>query len=526
MRESRETPCSPVGDDSAGGVGKATSRTPTMHGQGESDRPIRPTKPSNKTGQPAVERTEERGRAKENAGQQNTHRTQRGGSVPNTLDRVRLAARRKRKERFSALFHPITVERLREAFVRIKKSAAPGTDGVTWEQYERGLDGNINELHARLHKGAYRVRPSRRAYIPKPDGRQRPLGVASLEDKIVQRALGEVLNAIDEVDFQGFSYGFRPRRRAHEALDALAIGIRFKKISWILDADIRDDFGSINHEWMSKFLEHRIADRRVLRLIRKWLKAGVVENGQWTASEEGSPQGSSISPLLANGYLPYALDLGVQNWRERYARADVIIVRWADDFVVGFQHEGDAIRFTEELRDRLRKFSLELHPEKTRIIRFGRFARRDSKRFDGRRKPETFNFLGFTHFCGQNRNGKFMVGRITRRKRMTSKLAQVKTERRKRMHDPIKEQARWLAAVVRGYFEHHAIPGNWKALGAFRTQITRLWYRSLRRRSQRTRINWKRMTTIAKACLPAARILHPWPEQRLAAIIQGKSRMR
>lgn len=430
---------------------------------------------------------------KENASQQNAHRTQGRESAPSALERIRQAAIRDRKQRFNALFHHVTEERLKQAFLKIKRNASPGTDGVTWERYEADLDRNIGDLHSRLQRGAYRVKPSRRAYIPKPDGRQRPLGIAALEDKIVQRAVTEVLNAIYEVDFLGFSYGFRPQRQAHVALDALAIGIRFKKISWVLDADIRGYFDAINHDWIVRFLEHRIADRRMLRLIRKWLKAGVIENGEWQASKEGSPQGASISPLLANIYLHYVLDLWVQQWRGRHARGDVIIVRWADDFVVGFQYEEDASRFKEELRDRLKKFSLELHPEKTRLIRFGRFASRDCVRFEGKRKPETFNFLGFTHYCGVNRNGKFMVRRVTLRKRLTAKLHEVKAELRQRMHQPIIEQGTWLASVVRGYFQYHAVPGNWHALGAFRTQCTRLWYKSLRRRSQKSRLNWDRM---------------------------------
>jgi len=446
--------------------------------------------------------------------------------VPSALERVRQAALRSRDEQFSALFHHITIERLEAAFLRIKQDAAPGVDGVTWEQYAENLNKNIEDLHLRLRTGAYRAKPSRRAYIPKSDGRQRPLGVAALEDKMVQRAATEVLNAIYEVDFLGFSYGFRPGRQAHQALDALAIGIRFKKISWILDADVRGYFDSIDHNWMMKFMEHRVSDKRMLRLIKKWLKAGVIEDGQWFASEAGSPQGASISPLLANIYLHYVLDLWAHQWRQRYARGDVIIVRWADDFVVGFQYEDDAKRFHAELRDRFKKFSLELHPEKTRLIRFGRFARRDGRHFDGRKKPETFDFLGFTHYCGVNRKGKFMIRRITMKKRFSTKLHEVKSELRKRMHQSIAEQAKWLSSVVRGYFQYHAIPGNWKVLGAFRTQVTRMWYKTLRRRSQKSRLNWGRMTKIADAVLPPARILHPWPEQRFAATIQGRSPVR
>jgi RNA-directed DNA polymerase len=500
-------------------AGKVADRNPAMNGHGKSYRLTVPTKPPNKVGQPTAEAVEGKGLTKENASQQNTHRAQNRDGVPSALERVRQVAIRNKKERFSALFHHITIDRLRNAFLKTKKSAAPGIDGVTWEQYEEGHEDNLKDLHTRLHKGAYRARPSRRAYIPKADGRQRPLGIAALEDKIVQRAVTEMLNAIYEVDFLGFSYGFRPGREPHVALDALAVGIRRKKISWILDADIRGFFDSINHDWLMKFLEHRIADRRVLRLIRKWLKAGVIEEGEWKASEEGSPQGASISPLLANVYLHYALDLWVQWWRQHQARGDVIIVRWADDFVVGFQYEADARRFLEELRDRFRKFSLDLHPDKTRLIRFGRFARQDAGRKDGRRKPETFNFLGFTHQCGVTREGKYLVCRITMKKRFRAKLQEIKAELRRRMHDNLISQGHWLESVVRGYFQYHAIPGNWKAIAAFRTLVTRLWFRTLRRRSQKTRITWERMHRIAKAWLPAAHILHPWPEQRLAARI-------
>lgn len=526
MRENRETLLPPPGNGPEGRVGKAVGHNPTMHRNEESDKPIVPAKLPNKTGQPVAEAMEGRGLVKENTVQQNTLRTQRREGVPSALDRVRQAAQRNKAERFSALFHHVTPERLREAFMSIKKKAAPGIDGVTWVQYERDLDSNIVDLHARLHRGAYHVKPSRRAYIPKADGRLRPLGIAALEDKIVQRVVAEVLNSIYEMDFLGFSYGFRPGRRAHEALDALAIGIRQKKISWILDADIRGYFDAIDHTWMMKFLEHRIADRRVLRLIQKWLKAGVVEEGKWTESTVGSPQGASLSPLLANVYLHYVLDLWGQAWRKRKAQGDVIIVRWADDFVIGFQHGEEAQRFLEELRDRFEKFSLELHPEKTRLIRFGRFAKRDSVRYDGRRKPETFNFLGFTHQCRVNRNGKFMVGRTTMRKRLTAKLKGVKEELRTRMHESTTKQGKWLASVIRGYFQFHAIPGNHEALEAFRTQVARLWYRTLKRRSQRFTLNWERMTKLVTTWLPKARILHPWPEQRFAERIRDKSPVR
>jgi group II intron reverse transcriptase/maturase len=526
MRENRESPQLPTGNGPVGRAGKAESRKSAMCGCGQSYNSILPAKPPNKVAQATAEAVEERELTKENTGRPNIPRTQcRTEGMPNGLERVRQAAQGSRNERFSALFHHITVELLKESFFKIKKDAVPGVDKVTWEQYAGNLDENVEDLHARLHRGAYRAKPSRRTYIPKQDGRQRPLGVAALEDKIVQRATAEVLNAIYEVDFLGFSYGFRPERQPHQALDALTVGIRTKKINWILDADIRDCFGSIDHDWMVKFMEHRILDKRMLRLIKKWLKAGVIEDGKWFASEEGSPQGASISPLLANVYLHYVLDLWVQQWRQRYARGEMIIVRWADDFVVGFQYEDDAKRFHAELRDRLKKFSLELHPDKTRLIRFGRFARQDCEK-DGRRKPETFDFLGFTHYCGISRKGKFMVCRITIKKRLKAKLSEVKTELRKRMHQSIGEQAKWLSSVIRGYYQYHAIPGNFKAISTYRYLITRMWYKTLKRRSQKSKLNWERMKKIAEAVLPRPQILHPWPEQRYAAIIQGRNPVR
>jgi RNA-directed DNA polymerase len=498
-----------------------------MNGHGKSDRPIVPAKLPNKAGKPAAEAVEGRGLTKGNTGQQNTPRTQgRTKEVPRALERVRQAAIRNKKEKFTVLLHHVTVDSLREAFYSIKRKAKAGIDGVTWEQYEAELEKNLKDLHSMLQRGAYRAKPSRRAYIPKPDGRLRPLGIAALEDKIAQRAIAEVLNAIYETDFLGFSYGFRPGHMAHEALDALAVAIRFKKVSWLLDADIQGYFDAICHDWMVKFIEHRIADRRILRLIKNWLKAGVIEEGKWLASEEGSPQGSSISPLLSNIYLHYVLDLWAHHWRNHHARGDVIIVRWADDFVVGFQYLDDAQRFHKELRERFEAFSLNLHPEKTRLIRFGRFARRDCRRENGRGKPETFNFLGFTHSCGESKNGKFLVVRRTMRKRLTAKLHEIKGELRMRMHQSLPEQGAWLRSVVRGYFAYHAIPGNWESLGAFRTQVARQWYRTLRRRSQKSQLNWKRMAKIVNRWLPAARILHPWPEQRFGAITRGKSPVR
>jgi group II intron reverse transcriptase/maturase len=389
-------------------------------------------------------------------------------------------------------------------------------DGVTWAAYGQDLEANLQDLHRRLHAGSYRARPSRRAYIPKADGRQRPLGIAALEDKIVQRAVVEVLNAIYEVDFLGFSYGFRPGRKPHDALDALAVGIYKKKVNWILDADLRDFFTSLDQGWLMKFLEHRIADERVLRLIQKWLKAGVIEDGNWSETPEGTPQGGSASPLLANVYLHYVLDRWVRQWRRCHARGDMIIVRWADDFVVGFEYQGDAKQFLADLRERFAKFSLELHADKTRLIQFGRFAAMNRAE-RGLGKPETFDFLGFTHICGKGRTGQFWLRRITIKKRMRTKLHEVNDQLKRRRHLPVPEQGRWLASVVRGHFAYYAVPGNIRAVNAFRIQVTRHWFKALRRRSQRHRLNWERMDRLATHWLPPARILHPYPEARFAA---------
>ena len=525
MRENRESLHLFLGDGTEERAGKKELPKPAMNRGRQSDKPIIPAKQPNKvleSTHETAEAVEGRGLAKGKAGWQNTSRTQcRTNDVPNALHRIRQAAIRNKGEKFTALLHHITLERLHAAFLGIKKDAAAGVDGVTWRWYEENLENNLQDLHVRIHRGAYRAKPSRRRYIPKPDGRQRPLGIAALEDKVVQRAVTEILNAIYEADFRGFSYGFRLGRRAHEALDALAMGIYRKKVSWVLDADIRGYFDSINHECLVKFIERRISDGRILRLIKKWLKAGVIENGRLAATEDGTPQGASVSPLLANIYLHYVLDGWVQDWRKTKARGEVIIVRWADDFVMGFQYQGDAEKFLVELRERFRQYTLELHPEKTRLIRFGRFARP----IDGR-KPETFNFLGFTHSCGLSRNGKFIVNRKTMRKRLTAKLHEVKGELRKRMHQTIRVQGTWLKSVVRGYFNYHAIPGNADALNAFRKQISRLWYRTLRRRSQRTRMTWERMWKIVELWLPPVRILHPWPNQRFAVMTQGRSRVR
>jgi group II intron reverse transcriptase/maturase len=423
---------------------------------------------------------------------------------------------RDKEARFTALLHHVTLVRLWQAYQAISPKAAPGVDGVTWEAYAVDLGANLRDLHERVQQGRYRASPSRRAYIPKADGRLRPLGIAALEDKIVQRAVVEVLNAIYEVDFRGFSYGFRPGRSPHQALDALAAGITRKKVNWVLDADIRDFFGQLDRGWLEKFLRHRIADERILRLIGKWLTAGVIEDGQWTQSEKGSPQGASASPLLANVYLHYVLDLWADWWRKRHAHGEVIIVRFADDFIVGFEHQQDAERFLDELRGRFAEFGLELHPGKTRLIEFGRLAAAKRAR-RGLGKPETFDFLGFTHICARSAKGRFWVKRITISKRMRAKLKQVKDQLTLRMHQPIPDQGRWLASVVRGHMAYYAVPGNIWAVEAFREQVTRYWYKTLRRRSQKTRINWDRMDRIANRWLPRPRIMHPYPDTRFAA---------
>jgi len=496
-----------------------------MYGHEKSDSVIVAAKPANKAmrhsaGQPVVEPVaaelvEPRTETKGNAGQQSTCRAQNRVSVPQALERIRKVARERKKERFTALFHHISVDLLKAAFFELKKDAAPGVDRLTWRDYEADLDGNLGDLHAVVQRGAYRARPSRRVYIPKPDGRQRPLAVAALEDKIVQRAVVALLTAIYEEDFLGLSYGFRPGRGAHDALDALCVGIDSRKVSFILDADIRSFFDEISQEWLIRFLEHRIGDRRIIRLIQKWLKAGILEDGVVTVRDRGTGQGAVISPLLANIYLHYALDLWATRWRRREATGDMIIVRYADDFIIGFQHEIDARRFLDEMRARLQKFALTLHPEKTRLIEFGRFAAERRKR-RGLGKPETFNFLGFTFICGKTRAGRFQINRKTRRDRMLAKLGMIKEGMWKRMHQPIPAQGNWLRRIVQGYFNYHAVPTNFRALVAFRTEIAKRWFRVLTRRSDRTKLNWTQMKRLIDTWLPKPCLLHPWPNQRFA----------
>lgn len=463
----------------------------------------------------AAEPMEQRGDTKGNGSTTITRRTQRRESVSSGLARVRQLAKEQPKLRFTALMHHLTADLLRQSYFWLKRNAAPGVDGVTWEAYGEGFDDRIADLHARVHRGAYRALPSRRKMIPKPDGRERPLGIASLEDKIVQRAMVEILNEIYEAVFLGFSYGFRPGRGQHDALDALAYAITRTPVNWIIDADLRAYFDTVNHEWLIRFLEHRIGDQRVIRLIRKWLKAGVMEGLDVVATTKGTPQGSVISPLLANVYLHYCFDLWADRWRKKTATGKVIVVRYADDIVIGTQHYDDARALMSSLRDRLATFSLTLHPEKTRLLEFGRWAQ-ERRRRRGKGKPEPFAFLGFLHICSNSREGSFLLRRQTRPDRMRTTLHAVREQLRKRMHEPIEDQGRWLQAVVRGYFSYHAVPTNGPALCAFRKRVTLLWRRVLSRRSQNAYIPWRTMAAIVNAWLPKPRVTHPWPQDRFA----------
>ena len=488
-----------------------------MSGRRKSDRPVVPEKPSNKGGgapHPA-EGVEERGLAKGNPVRGSSRRTQDRARLGNALDRIRQVAERDHEVKFTSLWHHVyDIDRLREAYFGLRRKAAPGVDGVTWESYGVDLESKLVDLSARLRRGAYQPQPVKRVMIPKPDGQKRPIGIPTVEDKIVQGATAEVLNAIYEADFMGFSYGFRRGRSQHMALTALTVGIMRKKVNWVLDADIRGFFDTIDHGWLVKFVEHRVADQRVVRHIKKWLHAGVLVDGEWTVEEEGTPQGGSISPLLANIYLHYALDLWVQHKRQTESRGEIIIVRYADDFVMGFERRSDAEGMLEELKRRLAKFNLALHPEKTRLMEFGRYAQScRAKRGDP--KPETFDFLGFTHCCSRTRRGYFTVHRRTMRKRMHAKLAKVKVELRKRRHDPIPEVGRWLGRVLNGHYQYYGVPGNYRALQSFLYQVIMRWRQVVRRRSQRSVLEWTKMSRLIKRYLPTPTIRHPWPELRL-----------
>src|SRR6266568_3483139 len=516
MHENREISCTswPSEQDRSA---KAINRTADMNVPEKSDCAVIPVNLPNKEERSSMEAEEERARAKENIVQSNTHPTQSGKGVSQGLRGVRQAAKERKQERFTALLHHLTVGLHRDSYYALKRQAAPGVDGVTWQEYETGLEGRLADLHNRVHRGAYRAQPSRRVYIPKADGRQRPLGIAALEDKIVQQAVVTILNQIYEVDFRGFSYGFRPGRNPHQALDALSVGLHRKRVSWVLDADIRGFFDHMNHEWTLKFLQHRVTDRRILRLIRKWLQAGVSEDGQWSETKVGTPQGAVISPLLANVYLHYVFDLWIEAWRKKVARGGVIVVRYADDLVVGFENRAEAERFLEQFRERLAKFGLELHPEKTRLIEFGRFAAQNRKR-RGQGKPETFTFLGFTHYCGKRRkDGAFTVWRETVKKRLVAKLQEIKLELKRRRHEPIALVGEWLRKVITGYYQYHAVPGNLPRLYLFRWRLRRLWWHALSRRGQRRRVPLDRLNRFVERWIPVPRVLHPYPMARFDA---------
>ena len=443
----------------------------------------------------------------------NTQPTQSGERVSQGLHGVRERAK-KNKEPFTALLHHVSAELLRESYYGMKRKAAPGIDGVTWKEYETGLEDRLSDLHGRVHRGAYRALPSKRKWIPKANGKLRPLGIAALEDKIVQQAVVRVLNQIYEEEFRGFSYGFRPERSQHQALDALYVAIHGKKVDWILDMDIQGFFDNIDQEQLMEMIGRRIADTRVLRLIRKWLNAGVIEEGVWPETEKGTPQGAVISPLLANIYLHYVLDQWTDQWR-RKAQGDVIIVLYADDAVIGFQNRYEAQRFLKDLREHLRQYGLELNEEKTRLIRFGRFARqnRDER---GEGKPESFTFLGFKHICAENSLGRFEVRRITDGERRRKKLLDIKQKLRRRMHAPVAQTGEWLKRVLNGYYQYHAVPGNLTVLSRFRRQVARYWFHALEQRSQR-RPTWEKMGKIIDHWLPVPKVVHAYPDARFHA---------
>jgi RNA-directed DNA polymerase len=483
-------------------------------------------KRANKAASAAAELVERRDGAKENAELQSTIRTQSRAAVSQAQARIREAVIRNRKGKLTALLHHLTVDVLRACFFGLKKTAAPGVDEVMWTEYAEGHEENLSDLHTRVQTGTYRALPLRRAYIPKADGRQRPLGIASIEDKIVQAAVAAILTPIYESEFLGFSYGFRPTRNQHQALDALAFGIGKRRIHWVLDCDVQSFFDKVSRDWLIRFVEHRIGDRRIIRLIGKWLTAGVLEDGRVIETEEGTPQGAVISPLLANIYLHYVYDQWVHQWRQRCATGDVVVVRYADDSIVGFEHRHEAEQFLADLRVRLARFGLNLHSDKTRLIEFGRYAIAN-RRARGLGKPETFDFLGFKHYCGTRRDGSgFVLGRKPMAKRMRTKLREIKEQLMATRHDGIDKQGKWLAQVLRGWMAYYAVPMSGSAISAFRHHMIERWHGALMRRSQRRRLTWTRMKTIADRYLPFPRILHPWPEKRFLVTIQGGSPVR
>jgi RNA-directed DNA polymerase len=512
MRENRES--LPLSGKRPEREEKPMRRKSEMDGGKQSDSVILPTKAPNKERRCSAEGLEVRTLTKRKERKASSDWVQNQKKLPDGLERIRQRAGKEKDVRFTALMHHMNLERLKQAYQELNCKAAPGVDGVTWEEYGNNLENNLESLLEKLHKGTYHAKPSKRVAIPKPDGGERQLGIAALEDKLVQRVLSCILNAIYEQDFLGFSYGFRPHRNPHRALDALYVGITRKKVNWVFDMDIQGYFDNMSHEWIMNFINHRVGDPRVIRLIKKWLAAGIMDGTQWEAVKAGTPQGAVISPILANVYLHYSFDQWAAQWRTRKARGDVIIVRYADDMVVGFESQSDAEQFLGELRERLAKFQLSLHPQKTRIIQFGRFAARD-RHTEGKDKPETFDFLGFTHICSTSRQGHFLIRRKTIRKRFRRKLLEVKEKLRRRMHQKLEDQGRWLRAVVQGYFNYHSIPLNWDTMGQFRTAVAKCWLKTLRRRSHKDRTKWSWFGQYVDQWLPKVRVIHPWPWERL-----------
>jgi RNA-directed DNA polymerase len=471
----------------------------------------------NKTCNNAAEFMERRVSTKGNSQQHDRSQTQSWNNTTLRLLAVRNAARMDKKRQFTNLYHHINIELLKESFLQLKRRSAPGYDGVSWFDYAIELDSNINKLHSKLHSGNYRPKPARRVFIEKEDGTQRALSIICLEDKIVQQATAQVLNQIYEVDFMGFSYGFRAGRGQHDAMDALHIAIMKKKVNWVLDLDISKFFDTVEHDWLIKFIQHRIVDKRVLRLIKQWLKVGVVdENGHRQASIIGTPQGSVISPLLANIYLHYSFDLWLNQYR-KHTRWEVTIVRYADDAVLGFQKHQDALECLGSLVQRLGNFGLKVHPDKTKLIRFGRFALKQYAEKPSVGRPKTFNFLGFTHYLGRKQSGEVVVKRKTMRKRQISHLKRIKLELLKRLHDKPWETGRWLKRVIQGHINYYGVPFNSKCISQFVEEVKKLWLKSLRRRSQRHRMTWERYNYYIKYWLPKPKIVHPYPEQRFYA---------
>lgn len=519
-----EISSAPAEQLAVGGSGKADGHKPDIDADEKSDACVVPMNDPNNGAAyklASAEGPEGRRAAKRNVEQAPASRTQSRTCASMGLDGVREAARAHKaagKEvRFTALMHHITPQLLIDSFMQLKKSAAAWVDGVTWRDYEEGLVERIGNLCEAVQSGRSRALPSRRVYIPKADGKLRPLGIGAVEDKIVQQAVVTMLTPIYEADFLGFSYGFRPGRNQHQALDALWMGLHWRRVNWVLDADIKAFFDTVDHDWMLRFLEHRIGDKRVLRLIRKWLTAGVVENGYKTDALVGTPQGAVISPLLANIYLHYVFDLWVQRWRRRDANGDVIVVRYADDSVAGFERKADVHRFLEAFKERLAKFGLALNEEKTRVLEFGRFAIQHSAQ-RGLRRPQTFDFLGFTHICATKwANGRFTVKRLTIAKRMRATLKELRQTLNRRKHEPIPVIGKWLRSVVQGYFNYHAVPGNDRRLSAFRRDVARAWLHAVRRRGQHGRMPWARFRRIVARYLPLVRVTHPYPSERFAS---------